>query len=181
VIKPAKHRAALAVVALLLTGAACTPRDGGAAVPPAGAPPKSNSQSSSPASSAQEAVAVYRAMWEQAVDASHTSDPKHPGLDDHATGGAYQLLLHMMRTHQKDGVVARGRPTFAPEVTSATASKVVIRDCSDASDWLMYTKDGQLENDVPGGHHLIDATVRKQGARWLVESLYIHEVGTCIA
>ncbi|MER5481293.1 hypothetical protein ABT026_30590 [Streptomyces sp. NPDC002734] len=177
------HAATLGVAALLFTGVACTPREGGpAATGAGGAPPPSRSQSTAAADGSTEAVAAYKAMWEEAVEASHTANAKHPGLDDHATDGAYQLLLHMMRGYQKDGVVARGRPTFAPEVKSTSADKVVISDCSDSTNWLMYRKsDGQLEDDVPGGHHLIDATVRKHGDRWLVESLYIHEVGTCIA
>ncbi|MEU6158824.1 hypothetical protein [Streptomyces sp. NPDC047130] len=182
-IKPGMfHVATLGVAALLFTGVACTPREGGAAASGAGgAPPPSQSQSTAAADGSKEAVAAYKAMWNETVEASHTANVKHPGLDDYATDGAYQLLLHMMRSYEKDGVVARGRPTFSPEVKSVAADKVVISDCSDSRRWLMYRKsDGQLKNDVPGGHHLIDATVSRHGDRWLVESLYIHEVGTCI-
>ncbi|WP_166029150.1 hypothetical protein [Streptomyces chilikensis] len=181
-IKPGMFRATtLGVAALLFTGA-CTAHEGGSAATGAGeAPPPSGPQSTAAPDGSQEAVAAYKAMWDEAVEASHTANVKHPGLDDYATSGAHQFLLYLIRSYAKDGLVARGRPTFAPEVKSVTTDKVVISDCSDATRWLMYRKsDGQLEDDVPGGHHLIDATVGRHGDRWLVESLYVHEVGTCI-
>ncbi|MBT2676239.1 hypothetical protein J7E95_36730 [Streptomyces sp. ISL-14] len=119
-------------------------------------------------------------MWDDAMAASRTSDAAHPQLDDHAQGGALQLLRHMMRESEKQGVVSRGQPKLAPVVTKVGASTVVIEDCADGSQWLQYTRDGSLKDDVPGGHHRIDATVGKHGDRWLVESLYIGEVGTCV-
>ncbi|MER6062420.1 hypothetical protein ABT167_14745 [Streptomyces sp. NPDC001792] len=131
-------------------------------------------------SSESAAVAVYRAMWDDVVIAARTSDAEQPQLDDHAGGGALQLLRHMMQEDKRQGVVTKGRPKFAPQVVKVGASTVVIQDCADGSRWLQYAKDGSLKDDVPGGHHRVDATVRKHGRRWLVESLYIGEVGTCV-
>ncbi len=119
-------------------------------------------------------------MWDDAIVAARTSDDEHSRLDDHAEGGALQLLRHMMRENERQGVVTKGRPKFAPVVTKAGAATVVIQDCADGSRWLQYTKDGSPKDDVPGGHHRVDATVGKHGDRWLVESLYIGEVGTCV-
>ncbi|MEU5308788.1 hypothetical protein [Streptomyces sp. NPDC021562] len=76
--------------------------------------------------------------------------------------------------------MTKGQPKFAPVVTKARDSTVIIQDCADDSRWLQYTEDGALEDNVPGGHHRVDATVSKHGGRWLVESLYIDEVGTCV-
>ncbi|MFE6287854.1 hypothetical protein [Streptomyces sp. NPDC057877] len=126
------------------------------------------------------AVVAYLAMWDDAVAAAKVSDAEHPRLDDHAEEGALQLLQHMMRENRQEGVVTRGRPEFAPVVTERGASEVVIEDCADGSDWLQYTEDGALKDDVPGGHHRVDATVRRHGERWLVESLRIDAVGTCV-
>ncbi|MFD8723945.1 hypothetical protein ACFV2H_39825 [Streptomyces sp. NPDC059629] len=126
------------------------------------------------------ALAAYRAMWGDVVVAARTSDARNSRLDDHAEGGALQLLRHMMRANKQQGVVTKGQPTFAPVVTEAGASTVVIQDCADGSRWLQYTEGGSPKDDVPGGHHRVDATVSKQGGRWLVESLYIGEVGTCV-
>ncbi|MFF3909788.1 hypothetical protein ACFYZJ_28295 [Streptomyces sp. NPDC001848] len=75
--------------------------------------------------------------------------------------------------------MTKGQPKFAPVATKVGASSVVIQDCADGSHWLQYAKDGSLKDDVPGGHHRVDATVSKHGDKWLVESLYIGEVGTC--
>ena len=119
-------------------------------------------------------------MWGDVVVAARTSDAGHSRLDDHAEGGALQLLRYMMRKNKEQGVVTKGQPKFAPMVTKARGSTVIIQDCADDSRWLQYTEDGSLEDDVPGGHHRVDATVSKHGGRWLVESLYIGEVGTCV-
>ncbi|MGW1528443.1 hypothetical protein [Streptomyces sp. NPDC002159] len=126
------------------------------------------------------ALAAYRAMWDDVVVAARTSNDERSRLDDHAEGGALELLRHMIRENEKQEVVTKGRPSFAPEVTKTGTSAVVIQDCADGSRWLQYAKDGSLKDDVPGGRHRVDATVRKRGDRWLVESLYIGEVGTCV-
>ncbi|KOV62868.1 hypothetical protein [Streptomyces sp. MMG1121] len=120
-------------------------------------------------------------MWNDTMIAARTSDAENPQLNDHAEGGALQLVRHMMREDAKQGLVTKGQPTFAPVVTKAGPATVVIQDCADGSRWLQYTKDGSLKDDMPGGHHRVDATVQKHGDRWLVESLYIGEVGTCSA
>ncbi|KPI17637.1 hypothetical protein OK074_1658 [Actinobacteria bacterium OK074] len=119
-------------------------------------------------------------MWNDLVVAARTSDADNPRLADHAEGGALQLLRHMMRENRKQVVVTKGKPEFAPVVTEGRPSKVVIEDCADGSRWLQYAKDGSLKDAVPGGHHRVDATVGKHGGRWLVDSLFIDEVGTCV-
>ncbi|MGH4029357.1 hypothetical protein ACQB60_10525 [Actinomycetota bacterium Odt1-20B] len=113
------------------------------------------------------------------VAVSRDSDPKDPRLDDHAGEGALGLLRHTVQANKKQGVVVQGKPSFEPTVTKRTVNEVVILDCVDDSRWLQYTKDGALKNNVPGGHHRVDATVRHQHGRWVVEKLYVDEVGTC--
>ncbi|MEU4889513.1 MULTISPECIES: hypothetical protein [Streptomyces] len=127
----------------------------------------------------REAVATYRAMWDDAVAAAATSDAKHPRLHAHASAGALELLRYMMSENRKKGLVAKGRLHLDPEVEKSQATRVVIRDCADATGWLRYAEDGELENDVPGGHHRVDATVRQRSGMWRVEDLYLHEAGTC--
>ncbi|MCC3654008.1 hypothetical protein LIX60_21585 [Streptomyces sp. S07_1.15] len=127
----------------------------------------------------REALAAYRAMWDDALAAAATSDAKHPRLHAHASAGALELLRYMMRENRKKGLVAKGRLHLDPVVERSQAAKVVIRDCADATDWLRYTEGGELENDVPGGHHRVDATVRQRSGMWRVEDLYLHEAGTC--
>lgn len=170
---------AMAVLPLGLVINACT-SSAGAPSPPASAAVSPPTAGSLEPIDEQEAVGAYRAMWEDLVVAAQTSDAEHPQLDDHATGDALELLKHMMRDGRKRGVVTKGSLRTAPRVEKSDVSSAVIRDCADDSDWLRYTKDGDLQNAVPGGRHLVDATVTRQGQRWFVQSLYIDEVGTCI-
>lgn len=125
------------------------------------------------------ALIAYQAMWDDLAKAAATSDPKHPSLGDHATGGALQLLRYMMKQDRRDHVITRGRFRIAPVVMNDGDTKVVIRDCVDSVDWLHYTTEGRLEDKVPGGHHRVDATVRVRGGVWRVERMYIGQVGTC--
>ncbi|MDQ1024786.1 hypothetical protein QF035_002368 [Streptomyces umbrinus] len=126
-----------------------------------------------------EALAAYRAMWDDLAAAAATSDPKHPRLRAHASEGALELLRYMMREDRKKDVVTNGQLRLDPSAENSEVTRAVIRDCADATDWLHYTKDGKLENDVPGGHHRVDATVRQRGGVWRVERLHIDQVGTC--
>ncbi len=66
-----------------------------------------------------------------------------------------------------------------PDVVSATGQEVVLSDCVDDRQWLQYRQNGQLKNDVPGGHFKTDATVRRVQGVWKVSDLYMHEVGSC--
>jgi hypothetical protein len=136
-------------------------------------------RSHTPAVESAEAVDAYRAMWRNVAFASRTSDPASPLLDDHATGGALTLFRYMLREDRKKGVVTKGRLHLSPTVVSSESARVLVRDCADATDWLHYTKDGTLENDDPGGHHRVDATIRRRAGQWRVERLYIGQVGTC--
>ncbi|MCL7377017.1 hypothetical protein [Streptomyces sp. 35G-GA-8] len=90
-----------------------------------------------------------------------------------------ELLRYMMTQDRRKGVVTKGPLHLTPAVESSEATKSVIRDCVDATDWLHYTAAGKPENGVPGGHHRVDATVEQHGGVWKVERLYIDQVGTC--
>ncbi|MVO90748.1 hypothetical protein GPA10_39920 [Streptomyces sp. p1417] len=110
---------------------------------------------------------------------SATPAPNSPRLDDHAVGGALELLKHGLTTAQKQQVVTRGAPRPDPGIASASPDKVVIRDCVDGTDWLQYKRNGELKNDVPGSHFKADATVRRVDGMWKVSDLYMHEAGSC--
>ncbi len=125
------------------------------------------------------ALIAYRAMWNDLVAAATTSDPKHPRLDDHAAGGALELLRYMMRQDRNKGVITKGQLRLAPVGKNGEASKVSVRDCVDGADWLHFTRDGRLEDKIPGGHHRVNATAIERDGVWRVEHLFIDEVGTC--
>ena len=162
-----------AIAGLLLAGCAKASSD---ARP---VPGKPVATTRTPAVQPVEALAAYRAMWDDLAAAAETSDAKHPGLGAHASGGALQLLRHMMTEDRKKEVVTKGQLRLGPVVEDNGMMRVVIRDCADATDWLHYTTDGKPENDVPGGHHRIDATLFQRGGGWWVDRLSIGQVGSC--
>jgi hypothetical protein len=136
-----------------------------------------------PSPQVERAVQVYRAMWDDMVEAAKTANYQSPRLARHATSQALQLLYSgLLQAHQKN-LVIRGQPTFRPRVTNAvpTAAPVAvsIEDCVDATNWLNYTHDGRLRNDNPGGKHRTIATVGLLNGHWIVTRLRIAEVGTC--
>lgn len=125
------------------------------------------------------ALDAYRAMWRDLTIASETSDAASPLLDDHADDGALQLMKYGLKKSAEEGVVSRGAPRVHPEVVSATSEKVVLVDCVDDREWLLYEANGELKDDVPGGHLKTDATVRRAKGTWKVTDLYMHETGSC--
>jgi hypothetical protein len=115
------------------------------------------------------------------VRASRTSDPKAPYLHDHAAGDALDLLVFGLKGDRKKGVVGKGRMRPDIDVLKASRDRVVLKDCNDGTDWVTYRRDGSPVNGDPGGHHLIDATVKRGTAdrAWKVSSFYVGAVGSC--
>ncbi|MET9293074.1 hypothetical protein [Streptomyces sp. NPDC003077] len=155
--------------------------DGNAAPAPATAP-------SSPGHAAQRegvrgAVNAYRAMWKDMERAALTADPADPRLDEHATGAALRLLKYVLSEYRRQGVVAKGTSTLSPRMESVVPgshpTRVTIRDCADASQWLLYKSDGGLKNNVPGGHHDNRATMQRFGNAWKAVELKVGKAGSC--
>ncbi|MEU2720163.1 hypothetical protein [Streptomyces smyrnaeus] len=127
----------------------------------------------------REALSAYRAMWGDLTQASKTSDASSKLLDDHAEGGALQLMRYGLRNAKKAKRVVKGTPRPHPEVVSVKGGTVVIRDCVDGTDWLNYKLNGEPEDDNPGSHFKADATVKRSDGAWRVSRLYMHESGSC--
>ncbi|WP_431953449.1 hypothetical protein [Actinacidiphila sp. bgisy167] len=172
--------AVLSAGAALLALSACSV--GGSSEQPAvekGDPLQSTSEQPRVSQEERAALKAYRGMWNDLTAAAAEADPKSPLLDDHASDGALLLLRYGMEKARKENVVSKGAPRIDPEVLSATADKVTLRDCVDGTHWLQYRKSGELKNDVPGGHGAADATVSLRDGVWKVSKLYLHETGTC--
>ncbi|WP_310726912.1 hypothetical protein [Streptomyces sp. N2A] len=137
------------------------------------------SASREPGAEPMEALAAYRAMWRDLSVASETSDASSPVLDDHATGGALQLMKYGLRKAKREKVVSKGTPRVDPKVIRAAKREVVLRDCVDDRHWLQYKLNGELKNSLPGGHFRADATVRHGEGGWKVADLFMHETGSC--
>lgn len=177
---PNRMAAVWPVAALLLAG--CS---GGAQTQPT-APARQNAPRPSAASTSsneQAALAAYRGMWADVIQAALTPDAEAPHLADHASDGALRLLQFGLERQRQEGVVTKGQPLFDPQVVSAQPAgqptKYTLRDCVDDTHWLQYLKSGALKNDVPGGHRLNDATVELKNGVWKVTHLYVHQIGTC--
>lgn len=133
----------------------------------------------------QEALAAYRAMWQDFVTAGKTSDWQSPQLAQHATGIALQNLSRGLYADHQNGVVSKGEPVLQPAVSSVEPTTdpktVMITDCGDSTNFLKYDKDTDRPVDnEPGGRQLINATVELQAdGSWKVSDFGIHEVGTC--
>lgn len=167
---------ATAIAALLLAG--CSDGSSEARPLPEGTAVEATA-SRTPDAQAAEAVAAYRGMWRDLTLASETSDAVSPLLDDHATGGALELMKYGLRKSKKEEVVTKGAPRVDPQVVSATGREIVLVDCVDDRRWLQYKLNGELKNNIPGGHFRADATVRRTAGTWKVSDLYMHEVGSC--
>ncbi|HEY6798310.1 MAG TPA: hypothetical protein VI248_26830 [Kineosporiaceae bacterium] len=129
------------------------------------------------------ALATYRAMWADMVEAGKTADYQSPALARHAAQQALQLLVSGLYDAYKDNVVMKGQPTFDPQVTSLTPADhpvaVSISDCMDGTHWLNYKRTGELQDNTPGGRHRATATVGLLDGAWKVTHLQVQGVGTC--
>ncbi|MFZ3555844.1 hypothetical protein [Streptomyces sp. BH055] len=126
-----------------------------------------------------QALTAYRSMWSDYTKAAATSDAKSSALDDHAKGGALKLMKYGLEQAKKDKVVTKGAPRLSPRAISATRDRVVIQDCVDTTNWLVYKVNGALKNDVPGSHRAADATVRRAGGVWKVSDFHVADAGSC--
>ncbi|MGW2055903.1 hypothetical protein ACWCOZ_18635 [Streptomyces sp. NPDC001840] len=128
-----------------------------------------------------EALSVYRAMWRDLTLASETSDAASPLLDDHAKGQALELMRYGLEKSKAERLVSKGAPRVDPKIVSVSSEEVTLVDCVDDRSWLQYKLNGELKNDIPGGHFKTEATVDRssEGAAWKVSDLYMHEVGSC--
>lgn len=133
----------------------------------------------------QDALAAYRGMWQDFVEAGTTSDWQSPKLAQHATGLALTNLSRGLYADHYNGLITKGQPLLNPSVSSAEPAgdpvKIIVSDCGDSTNWLKYRADnGQLADDEPGGHHAINAIVEKQAdGSWKVSDYGVHDVGTC--
>ena len=141
--------------------------------------------SASPSSPAQAAaLAAYTGMWKEMQAAAVTADWTDPRLATYASGEALQILVRGLRSDHTQGLVVKGTLVIHPKVISqkppSNPGQVVIRDCSDDSHWLNYVAaTGKLQNNVPGGHRLVEALVTTAAGQWTVSRLVVHAEGTC--
>ncbi|WP_331738731.1 hypothetical protein [Embleya sp. NBC_00896] len=143
-------------------------------------PPSTASPTSSTPVSQAEALATYRNLWAAATKAAATSAAEDPELRKYAHDDALAYFVGSNLDNKEKGLVAKGEPGISPRVVGESEDRVTVADCVDSSRWLKYrVSDGQLADDVPGGHHRAEATVTRTAVGWRVTHLSIEGVGTC--
>jgi hypothetical protein len=192
--------AAIASAAILASVAACGSQGSSSALPSAsGSSPLSGSASvaASPAvttTSAQASAAIARALtayraafadWAAVTAVADKADYQNPRLADHMSGQALETVTQSVYVNTNvDQAITKGAPVLHPsfgEVVPANdPTQVVVNDCVDTSDWLLWTSDGtRLYNNVPGGHRKTQSLVVYADGAWKVSQLYMQKVGTC--
>jgi len=142
----------------------------------------------SPAGAAQAAaraaLAAYTGMWTEMQAAGMTADWKDPRLARYASGQALSTLVGGLHNARDAGIVIKGTIVTHPSAGAASPAgspdRVMVTDCLDDARWLSYVAaTGKLQNNVPGGHRLVEALVTRAAGQWTVSRLAVHAEGTC--
>lgn len=177
------------VVVLVLAG--CGSNDDPGAEPTTGSPTASEpatspvSASPEPLDPAEEALAVYVAMWDAYDEAARDpeTDAEQAGLDRFASGDALTVVTDLVVSLRADGLVTEGSIDHSPRVTELKPQRdprsARVEDCADTSDRSVVRADGGPYEDDPGGLRLIFADVELHEGVWKVTALGIGRVGSC--
>jgi hypothetical protein len=131
----------------------------------------------------RDALATYRAMWDDWVTAAATSDYESTLLARHAADSALSVIYRAVYFNARNHVVVKGRPILHPAVTATDSPvgplRITIIDCVDTTHWLNYKPDGSLQDNVPGGFRRVQALLLKTGDSWKVDQLVVARKGAC--
>ncbi|WP_159944000.1 MULTISPECIES: hypothetical protein [unclassified Nocardiopsis] len=169
------HTTGVLLVGALVVG--CTPSESEPDPRPS-APPEPTEQ----APPEDLALEAYTSMWDVLVEEARKPEPDYSQLELYASGDALALVEHGLVAEGDEGVIARGEPTFSPEVVSAEDTHVEIEDCMDSTSWLREdAESGELVEPSPETPVLrrVDAGVSFDGLSWRVSDLRIWEIGSC--
>ena len=126
-----------------------------------------------------DAVAAYRAFWDDFLAAGNPAEPESPRLAAHTTGDQLAAVRNHFLAIKAAGQVIRGGMNLAPRVVSVEATTVVVSDCYDDQTGL-YSPDGVRQDKEDPRRHLITATVTLVSGVWKVASVK-HEGDGCTA
>lgn len=122
-------------------------------------------------------------MFDDWVAMAATGDYQNTRLEKHASGRALSLIYKGIYKDRESGLHSQGNPVISPRVTAMTPEespeRATVGDCVDATSWLSYLSNGELQNDQPGGRHSVQALALKKDGVWKVDQLVIQDVGTC--
>jgi hypothetical protein len=128
-------------------------------------------------------IAAYDGMWQAYTTAARTASYLPGALSHYAAGDALAVLTRSLYDNHQQGIVLRGAPSLAPQVTSMSPAgrpgTSSVRDCADDSQWTQYTTAGKPVPGASSGRHRIYATVQLFSTTWKVTNLVVEKAGTC--
>ena len=127
-----------------------------------------------------EAVAAYRAFWQDFLAAGDPMNPEHPRLAEHATGEELAAVRKSFLAAKAAGNVIRGTLDLAPRTVAVEATTVVIRDCYGDATGLYSAATGARQDRETPGRQLVTATVLLVEGVWKVTAIK-HEGDGCTA
>ena len=129
------------------------------------------------------ALNAYSSLLQAYAKAGLTANPDEPDLAANADGAALKALRDALAGFKAKGEIFKGEyrstPTVAAVSPTDSPTSVVVTDCLDTKNQLVYKATGGLADDEPGGRRSTAATVRRQGGAWKVVNLDVREKGTC--
>jgi len=131
------------------------------------------------ADAGSQAVAAYRAFWEDFLAAGDPVDPLSPRLAAHATGEELAAVRNRFLAVKAAGQVIRGGLDLAPKVVSVEPSTVILSDCYDDRT-AAYSADGVRQDKEDPRRHLVTVTVTLVDGAWKVSAIK-HEGDGCTA
>jgi hypothetical protein len=116
----------------------------------------------------EQAVAAYERGWEAEFAALNPPDPLHPGIRESFTGAAAQSITDIVLAAQRDGHYTVGWMETDPEVVSATAEAVHLRDCTVENSTSYDTATGAVREAGPYPPRSREIEVVNQDGTWRV-------------
>ncbi|MFE9604504.1 hypothetical protein [Streptomyces hokutonensis] len=149
---------------------------------------KNTASASTPASSTPDAssaspsadpgapiVAAYRHYWDEKVAAYAKASVQGTQLKKYAVADAYAAAETEVNSLKTKGLVATGRPTLSPKVTSVDTNRKVpqgsLTDCTDVSQWKLVKTSTDQEVALPKGRrtkYVTNAVAEKWYGQWVI-------------
>lgn len=117
------------------------------------------------------AIAAYERAWAAMFTASNPPNPMHPSIAESLTGVAAETIVGIVIDQQNAGQYTEGSMATRPEVVSATADKVLLRDCTVETSTTFDATTGAVVEDGPGPPRTREAEVVNQDGTWRVSEI----------
>ena len=117
------------------------------------------------------AIAAYERAWGAMFTASNPPNPMHPSIAESLTGVAAETIVGIVIEQQNAGQYTEGSMATRPEVVTATAEEVLLRDCTVETSTTFDAATGAVVEDGPGPPRSREAEVVNQDGTWRVSEI----------